>query len=186
MATRAEKDAAILELVEDIKSTNVLYLADASALNSEATANLRRACFNGGVRMKVVKNTLLQKAMERIEDKDYSALFPTLAGQTALMMSEKGNAPAKLIQDFRKKHPAAKNVTPKPQLKSAWIDEAVFIGDDQIAMLANLKGKEELIGEIITLLQSPIKNVIGSLQGGGGQKIAGLVKALEERASAQA
>ncbi len=186
MATRAEKDAAILELIEDIKGTNVLYLTDASSMSSEATAGLRRACFNGGVRMKVVKNTLLQKAMERIEDKDYSALFPTLAGQTAIMMSEKGNAPGKLIQEFRKKHPAPKDVLPRPQFKSAWIDEAVFIGDDQIAMLANLKGKEELIGDIIALLQSPIKNVIGSLQGGGGQKIAGLVKALEERASAQA
>lgn len=184
MATRAEKDAAILELVEDIKSTNVLYLADASSMNSEATAHLRRACFNGGVRMKVVKNTLLQKAMERIENKDYSALFPTLAGQTAIMMSEKGNAPAKLIQDFRKKHPVAKTETPRPVLKSAWIDEAVFIGDNQVAVLASLKGKEELIGEIITLLQSPIKNVISGLQGSGGQKIAGLVKALEERASA--
>ena len=184
MATRAEKDAAILELIEDIKGTNVLYLADASALNSEATANLRRACFNGGVRMKVVKNSLLQKAMERIENKDYSALFPTLAGQTAIMIAEKGNAPAKLIQDFRKKHPAPKDVVPKPQLKSAWIDEAVFIGDNQLAVLATLKGKEELLGEIITLLQSPIKNVISGLQGSGGQKIAGLVKALEERASA--
>ena len=182
MATRAEKDAAILELIEDIKGTNVLYLADASTMNSEATANLRRACFNGGVKMKVVKNTLLKKAMERIENKDYSALFPTLAGQTAILTSEKGNAPAKLMQELRKKTP--KNTQPRPVLKSAWIDEAVFIGDDQVAVLATLKGKEELIGEIITLLQSPIKNVIGALQGGGGHKIAGLVKALEERASA--
>ncbi len=183
MATRAQKDEAIAGLIEEIKVANVLYLTDASALTSEATANLRRACFHGGIRMKVVKNTLLQKAMERIENKDYSALFPTLKGQTALMFAEKGNAPAKVIQDFRKKNPGAKDSVPKPQLKSAWIDEAVFIGDDQIAMLANLKGKEELIGEIITLLQSPIKNVIGSLQGGGGQKIAGLVKALEARAA---
>ena len=134
--------------------------------------------------MQVVKNTLLRKAMERIENKDYSALFPTLTGQTALMIAEKGNAPAKLIQDFRKKNPGAKNSVPKPQLKSAWIDEAVFIGDDQVAVLATLKGKEELIGEIISLLQSPLKNIISGLQGSGGQKIAGLVKALEERASA--
>lgn len=184
MATRAEKDQAIAELMEVIKGTNVLYLADASSLNNEATANLRRACFNGGVRMQVVKNTLLRKAMERIENKDYSALFPTLTGQTALMIAEKGNAPAKLIQDFRKKNPGAKNSVPRPQLKSAWIDEAVFIGDDQVAVLATLKGKEELIGEIISLLQSPLKNIISGLQGSGGQKIAGLVKALEERASA--
>lgn len=183
MATRIQKDEVIAELVSEIKATNVLYLTDASALNAEATSQLRRACTTQGIRMRVVKNTLLQKAMERIEDKDYSALFPTLAGQTAVMFAEKGNAPAKLIQDFRKKNPGAKDAVPKPQLKSAWIDEAVFIGDDQIAMLANLKGKEELIGEIIGLLQSPIKNVISGLQGSGGQKIAGLVKALEARAA---
>ena len=184
MATRIQKDEMIAELIGEIQATNVLYLADASALSAEATSNLRRACHTSGIRMRVVKNTLLQKAMERVENKDYSALFPTLAGQTAIMFADKGNAPAKLIQDFRRKNPAAKGVVPKPQLKSAWIDEAVFIGDDQIAMLANLKGKEELIGDIIALLQSPIKNVIGSLQGGGGQKIAGLVKALEARAQA--
>jgi large subunit ribosomal protein L10 len=184
MATRIQKDEAIAELVTEIKATNVLYLTDASALNAEATSQLRRACSTQGIRMRVVKNTLLQKAMERIEDKDYSALFPTLAGQTAVMFADKGNTPAKLIQDFRKKYPAAKNAVPKPQLKSAWIDEAVFIGDEQVAMLAKLKGKEELIGDIIALLQSPIKNVIGGLQGSGGQKIAGLVKALEERAQA--
>ncbi len=177
MATREQKDQAIADLVEEIQATNVLYLADASSMNAEATANMRRACFNGGVRMKVVKNTLLQKAMERIESKDYSALFPTLKGQTALLIAEKGNAPAKLIQSLRKKKET------KPELKSAWIDEAVFIGDDQLAMLANLKGKEELIGEIIGLLQSPIKNVISGLQGSGGQKIAGLLKTLEERAA---
>ncbi|HRH38677.1 MAG TPA: 50S ribosomal protein L10 [Flavobacteriales bacterium] len=176
MATRTQKNEVIAELVGEIKSTNVLYLADASAMTAEATSSLRRACHNGGIRMRVVKNTLLRKAMEGIEGKDYSALFPTLAGQTAIMMADKGNAPAKLIQSFRK-------AGTKPALKSAWIDEAVFIGDDQVALLANLKGKEELIGDIIALLQSPIKNVIGSLQGGGGQKIAGLVKALEARAS---
>ncbi len=176
MATRIQKDEMIAELIGEIQATNVLYLADASALSADATSNLRRACHTSGIRMRVVKNTLLQKAMERIENKDYTALFPTLTGQTAIMFAEKGNAPAKLIQDFRRKNP-------KPLLKSAWIDEAVFIGDDQIAMLSNLKGKEELIGDIIALLQSPIKNVIGSLQGGGGQKIAGLVKALEARAS---
>jgi large subunit ribosomal protein L10 len=176
MATRAQKEQAIIELTAEIKATNVLYLADASSMDAASTSNLRRACNAGGIRMKVVKNTLLQKAMESIENKDYSALFPTLVGQTAIMIADKGNAPAKMIQDFRKKGT-------RPALKSAWIDEAVFIGDDQVAVLAKLKGKEELIGDIIALLQSPIKNVIGSLQGGGGQKIAGLVKALEARAS---
>jgi large subunit ribosomal protein L10 len=177
MATRADKDQAIAELVEDIKGTNVLYLTDASSMNAEATSNLRRACNKGGVRMKVVKNTLLRKAMERVEGKNYSELFPTLAGQTAVLFAEKGNAPAKMIKDFRKKGD-------RPVLKSAWIDEAVFIGDNQLVMLSELKGREELIGEIIGLLQSPIKNVISALQGGGGHKIAGLVKALETRAQA--
>ena len=177
MATRIQKDEMITELVGEIKATNVIYLTDASSMDAEATSNLRRACNTGGIRMRVVKNTLLRKAMERIEDKDYSALFPTLTGQTAIMFAEKGNAPAKLIQNFRKN-------TQKPLLKSAWIDEAVFIGDDQVAVLSKLKGKQELIGDIIALLQSPIKNVIGGLQGSGGQKIAGLLKTLEERAQA--
>lgn len=176
MATRAEKDQAIAELIGDIKDANVLYLTDASSMTAESTSNLRRACNKGGVRMKVVKNTLLRKAMERVEGKDYSELFPTLVGQTALLFAEKGNVPAKLIRDFRKKGD-------RPMLKSAWIDEAVFIGDDQLVMLSQLKGREELIGEIIGLLQSPIKNVISALQGGGGHKIAGLVKTLEERAA---
>lgn len=176
MATREKKDLAIAELIEEIKATNVLYLTDASAMSAEKTSDLRRACFKGGIRMKVVKNSLLQKAMERIESKDYSALFPTIKGQTAILFAEKGNAPAQLIKKFRKKDP-------KPALKSAWIDEAVFIGDDQLTMLSELKGREELIGEIIALLQSPMKTVIGALQANSGQKIAGLVKALEERAA---
>lgn len=176
MATRTEKDQAIAELVEDIKSTNVIYLADTSGMTAEATSNLRRACHKSGVRMKVVKNTLLQKAMERIEGKDYSGVIPTLKGQTSVLFAEKGNAPAKLIKEFRAKQD-------KPLLKSAWVEEAVFVGDDQLVMLSNLKGKEELIGDIIALLQSPIKNVIGGLQGSGGQKIAGLLKTLEERAA---
>ncbi len=125
MATRTEKDQAIEVLVEEIKATDVLYLADTSSMNAEATSNLRRACHKKGIRMKVVKNTLLQKAMERIEGKDYSELIPTLKGQTSVLFADKGNAPAKLIKNFRKKET-------KPELKSAWIDEAVFIGDDQL------------------------------------------------------
>lgn len=176
MATRNEKNQQIDLLTEEIKAANVLYLADTSSMDADATSRLRRACNKHGITLKVVKNTLLQKAMERVEGRDFSGLLPTLIGQTSLLMAEKGNAPAKLIKDFRKKDT-------KPALKSAWIDQAVFIGDDQLAMLAVLKGKEELIGDIIALLQSPIKNVISGLQGGAGHKIAGLVKALEERAA---
>jgi large subunit ribosomal protein L10 len=176
MATRTEKDQAISVLVEEIQGTGVFYLADTSSMSAEATSKLRRECHKQGIRMKVVKNTLLQKAMERIEGKDYSEIIPTLKGQTSILFADKGNAPAKLIKNFRKKET-------KPELKSAWVDEAVFIGDGQLAMLAELKGREELIGEIIGLLQSPIKNVISGLQGSGGHKIAGLIKALEERAA---
>ncbi|MEO7079905.1 MAG: 50S ribosomal protein L10 [Flavobacteriales bacterium] len=177
MATRAEKDQAITELIGEIESTNVLYLTDASSMDAESTSKLRRACNKGGIRMKVVKNTILRKAMERVEGKDYSELYPTIVGQTAILFAEKGNAPAKLIKDFRQKKGT------RPALKSAWIDEAVFIGDDQLVMLSELKGREELIGDIILMLQSPMMNVISALQGGGGHKIAGLVKALEERAA---
>lgn len=176
MATRAEKDQAIAGLIEEIKDASVLYLTDASSMSAESTSNLRSACNKSGVRMRVVKNTLLRKAMERVEGKDYSEIYPTLAGQTAMLIAEKGNVPAKMIRDFRKKGD-------RPMLKGAWIDEAVFIGDNQLVMLSELKGREELIGEIIGLLQSPIKNVIGALQGGGGHKVAGLVKALQERAA---
>jgi len=176
MATRTEKDQAINVLVEEIKATNVLYLADTTSMSAEATSSLRRACHKNGIRMKVVKNTLLQKAMERIEGKDYSGVIATLKGQTSVLFADKGNAPAKMLKDFRKKET-------KPVLKSAWIDDAVFVGDDQLVMLSNLKGKEELIGDIIALLQSPMKNVISGLQGSGGKKIAGLLKTLEERAA---
>ena len=177
MATRADKDQAITELIGEIESTNVLYLTDASSMDAESTSKLRRACNKGGIRMKVVKNTILRKAMERVEGKDYSELYPTIIGQTAILFAEKGNAPAKLMKDFRQKKGT------RPVLKSAWIDEAVFIGDDQLVMLSELKGREELIGDIILMLQSPMMNVISALQGGGGHKIAGLVKALEERAA---
>ncbi|MEO8733580.1 MAG: 50S ribosomal protein L10 [Flavobacteriales bacterium] len=176
MATRAEKDQAITELIGEIESTNVLYLTDASSMSAESTSNLRRACNKGGIRMKVVKNTLLRKAMERVEGKDYSELYPSIVGQTAVLFAEKGNAPAKLIKDFRKKGD-------RPALKSAWIDQAVFIGDDQLVMLSELKGREELIGDVLALLQSPIKNILGALQSNSGQKIGGLLKALEERAA---
>ena len=176
MATRTEKDQQIDMLIEEIKASNVLYLADTSELNAEDTSRLRRECHKKGVRMLVVKNSLLQKAMERVEGRDYSELTATLKGHTSLMFADKGNTPARLIRDFRKKNP-------KPSLKGAWIDEAVFIGDEQVGLLSDLKGKEELIGDIIALLQSPMKTVIGGLQGSAGHKIAGLVKALEERAA---
>jgi large subunit ribosomal protein L10 len=171
--TKQEKTEVIKELQEVLENTNVLYIADTDGLNAQQTSELRRACFKGEISMKVVKNTLLRKAMENVEDKDFSAVFESLKGNSTIFTSEKGNAPAKLIQNFRKK-------TEKPLLKAAWIDSAVFVGDAQLETLANLKSREELIGEIIGLLQSPIKNVVSALKS-GGNTIAGLVKTLSEK-----
>lgn len=171
--TREEKAQMIEDLTQVLSSTNTVYLSDISGLNSTDTSNLRRACFKRGVQLRVVKNTLLQKAMESIEDRDYEELYATLKGNTAIMVSEKENAPAKVIQEFRKK-------SEKPILKGAWIDSAVYVGDDKIEALSNLKSKEELIADVVALLQSPIKTVLSQLQS-GGQTISGLVKALGER-----
>ena len=171
--TREEKIQAIDTLEEVISSNNVLYLSDISGIDAEQSSKLRRLCHSKGIKLQVVKNTLLKKALEKAE-KDYEPFYVTLKGNTSLMTSEVGNAPAKLIKEFRKK-------SDRPILKGAFIDESFYIGDDQLEMLANLKSKEELIGEIITLLQSPAKNVISALQS-GPQTIAGIVKTLGERA----
>lgn len=171
--TREEKAQMIEDLQEVLINTETVYLTDISGLNAVETSNLRRACFRGEVQLRVVKNTLLQKAMERIEDREYDGLYDSLKGNTAIMTAEKGNAPAKVIETFRKK-------SKKPILKAAWIETAVYLGDEQVAQLAKLKSKEELVGDIIGLLQSPIKTVISQLQS-GGQTISGLVKTLSER-----
>jgi large subunit ribosomal protein L10 len=149
-----------------------LYLTDTAGLNAKDTTALRRACFKAGIRLSVVKNTLLSKAMDA-SDKEFGDLKEVLKGNTSLMFSEVGNAPAKVIKDFRKK-------SDKPVLKGAYIEEAVYVGDDQIDFLVAIKSKEELIGDIITLLQSPAKNVVSGLKSGGG-KLAGIIKTLSER-----
>ncbi len=172
--TREEKAKYIDELADQLKSYNVIYLADTAELTVEVVNNLRRKAFNSNVVVRVVKNTLLSKAMDKVEDKDFGDLKTTLAGATSLMFAEVGNVPAKLIKEFRKKND-------KPILKGAYIDEAVYIGDEQLKMLSEIKSKEELVGEIITLLQSPAKNVVSGLKGAGG-KLAGILKTLEERA----
>jgi large subunit ribosomal protein L10 len=170
---REEKQQAIDAIVEKLSNANVFYLADASSMDAGSTSNLRRQCFGKDISMTVVKNKLLQKAMEKIEGKDYSEMYGVLAGPTAIMISEVGNAPAKLIKEFRKKND-------KPVLKAAYIEESIYIGDDQLDALCDIKSKEELLGEVIGLLQSPAKNVISALKSGGGT-IAGLVKTLSER-----
>lgn len=169
-----QKAQYIDDLAGDLSQANIFYLADTSGLTVEAINNLRRRCFQSGISLRVVKNTLLAKAMERVEGRDYGQLPEVLGGPTSILFAETGNGPAKLIQEFRKKND-------KPVLKGAYIEEAVFIGDNQLDTLVAIKSREELIGDIIGLLQSPAKNVISGLMG-GGQKIAGILKTLEERA----
>ena len=170
--TREEKSQVIEELTGQLAENANIYLADISGLNAGSTSDLRRACFKANVKLAVVKNTLLEKAMEA-SDKDFGDLPSTLKGNTSVMYSETGNAPAKVIKAFRKK-------SEKPLLKGAFIEEAVYIGDDQLDMLVNIKSKEELIGDIIGLLQSPAKNVISALKSSGGT-LAGILKTLSEK-----
>jgi len=170
--TREEKSKVIEDLTGKLTDNNIIYLADISGLNAMQTSNLRRACFKANVNLAVVKNTLLAKAMEKA-DKDFGELPETLKGNTSLMISDTGNAPAKVIKQFRKG-------SEKPILKGAYVEEAVYVGDDQLESLVNIKSKEELIGDIIGLLQSPAKNVISALQSGGGT-LHGILKTLGEK-----
>ncbi|MFL0352283.1 50S ribosomal protein L10 [Xanthomarina sp. GH4-25] len=170
--TREEKSHVIKELTAQLADNSNIYLADISGLDAASTSNLRRACFKANVKLAVVKNTLLSKAMEA-SDKDFGELPETLKGNTSVMYSETGNAPAKIIQNFRKK-------SNRPLLKGAFIEEAIYIGDAQLDALVDIKSKEEVIGDIIGLLQSPAKNVISALKSSGG-KLAGIIKTLSEK-----
>ena len=170
--TRKEKATVIEDLTSQLGGNSTIYLADISGLNAVATSDLRRAAFKANVKLAVVKNTLLAKAMEA-SDKDFGELPEVLKGNTSLMFSEIGNAPAKLIKNFRKK-------SDRPLLKGAFVEEAIYIGDENLDALVSIKSKEEMIGEIIGLLQSPAKNVISGLKSGGG-KLAGILKTLSER-----
>jgi len=170
--TREEKATVIEDLTAQLADNPNIYLADISGLNAVDTSNLRRACFKANIKLAVVKNTLLAKAMEA-SDKEFGELPDVLKGNTSLMLSETGNAPAKLIKNFRKK-------SERPVLKGAFIAEAVYIGDNYLDALVNIKSKEEVIGDIIGLLQSPAKNVISGLKSGGG-KLAGILKTLSEK-----
>ena len=172
--TREQKGQVIKDLTAQLNDNSIIYLADISTLNAGSTSDLRRACFKANVKLNVVKNTLLAKAMENTE-KDFGGLSEVLKGNTSIMISETGNAPAKVIQEFRKKTKGE-----KPLLKGAFIEEAVFVGDDKLETLVNIKSKEEVIGDIIGLLQSPTKNVISALKSSGG-KIAGILKTLSEK-----
>jgi len=170
--TREEKTAEIAELKEKFSNAKNFYITDTSDLNVETVGNLRRICFDKGIELRVAKNTLIKKALDEL-DGDYENVYDSLKGPSALMFSEIANAPAKIIEEFRK-------TNEKPVLKVAYIDKEVFVGDDQVATLSSLKSKEELVGEIIGLLQSPAKNVISALQS-SGNKLAGILKTLADR-----
>ena len=159
-------------MLSELQACPNFYLTDISDLNAEKTSQLRRQCFNSGVKMIVVKNALFHKAMQQME-KDYEGLYDVLKGSTAVMFCETGNAPAKLIKNFRK-------TSDRPILKGAYIEECCYIGDDMIDALCNIKSKNDLIADVIALLQSPMKNVVSALQS-GGQKLSGVLETLSER-----
>ena len=154
--TREEKSIAIEDLTAQLAGTNIVYVADISGLNADTTSKLRRACYKAGIKLEVIKNTLLVKAMEA-SGNDYGELPSVLTGNSAIFISEVANGPGKIIKDFRKK-------SAKPLLKGAYINAEIYIGDDQLDALATIKSREELIGEIIGLLQSPAQRVISALQ----------------------
>ena len=170
--TRQQKNNAIENLKEALGGIKNLYLADIAGLDASQTSALRRACFKENIKLQIVKNTLLSKAMEA-STHDFGELTNILKGNTSLMFSESGNAPAKVIKSFRKK-------SDKPILKGAFIEQAIYIGDETLDALVAIKSKDELIGEIITLLQSPTKNIVSALQS-GGEKLSGIIKSLSER-----
>ena len=171
---KEEKKKLIDSLSQQLTDNSNFYVTDISTLNAEATSDLRRLCFKYEIKMQVVKNTLLKKAMETAE-KDYDELYETLKGNTSIMFAEAGNAPAKLIKEFRKN---AK--TDLPVLKGAFIEDMTYLGNDQLEFLTSIKSKDELIADVIALLQSPAKNVVSALQSGGG-KLSGILKTLSEK-----
>ena len=154
--TKEDKVLVIQEIRDLLQDAKVVYVADLEGLNAAKSSDFRRQAFKNNIKVKVVKNTLLQKAMEQM-DVDFSEMFVSFKGNSALMISETANAPAKLIKDFRKKEE-------KPALKSAYLQETIYVGDENLETLANIKSKEEMLGEIIGLLQSPIQRLVSALQ----------------------
>lgn len=175
--TREEKAQIIEELADKFANHNHFYITDATGFTVAQVNSFRRLCYKSGIEYRVYKNTLIQKALERQEGTDFSPLFSALHGFSGVIFSKEiGNAPAKVIEEFRRK------VQGKPVLKGASIETSLFLGDENLKTLSELKSKNELIGDIIGMLQSPAKNVISALLS-GKNTVAGLVKALEERAS---
>lgn len=177
---REDKQALVDELSEKFQSHNAFYIADASGMSVAKINEFRRLCFTRGMEFKVYKNTFIRKALDTLGG-DTSEMDAALKGQSGILFSkESGNAPAKLLQDFYKSQNYGKNVEPKPALKGAYVDASIYIGANQLTGLSTLKGKNELIGDVIGLLQSPAKNVISALSS-GGNKLAGILKTLSEK-----
>lgn len=171
---KEDKSALIQELAACINEYSHFYVTDTSGMDAGMTSNLRRVCYNQGIKMMVVKNTLFVKALEQCEG-NYNELYNSLKGTSAIFFSNTGNAPAKMIKDFSK-------TNQKPVLKGAYVQECCYVGSNQLDSLISVKSKEELIGDIVALLQSPAKNVISALQSSGGNKIHGLLKTLGDKA----
>jgi large subunit ribosomal protein L10 len=169
---REEKDVIIENLAQRLNDSKHFYLTDISALNAEETSNLRRKCFEKEISLLVVKNTLLRKAMEKSEG-DFEDLYDVLKDSTSIMFCETGNVPAKLIQDLRK-------TMEKPLLKAAFVEESIYVGDDQLEALSNIKSKDELLADLAMLLQSPARNLASALASSGA-KLAGALKTLSEK-----
>ena len=169
---KEEKTQLIENLAEKLNNVNSFYLTDISNLTVDISNKLRRLCFKRNIELSMVKNTLLKKAMEKT-GKDFESLYGILKGSTSIMFAEVANDPAKLIQEFRKS-------SPKPILKGAYVQEAVYLGDDQLNALVNIKSKTELIGDVIWMLQSPVRNVKSALQS-GGSILAGIVKTMSDK-----
>ena len=169
-----EKNKIVANLVQQVNESDHFYLTDISNMNASDTSNLRRSCFKEEVKLVVVKNTLLKKAFEKSE-KELDSLYDVLKNSTSIMFTSVGNKPAKLITEFRKKKD-------RPILKAAFVEESIYIGDDQPEALVNVKSKNELIADVVALLQSPMKNVISSLQS-GGNILTGVLKTLSEKES---
>jgi large subunit ribosomal protein L10 len=169
---REDKNAIIESLAEKLKEYDHFYLTDTAQLNAADTSELRRKCFEKEIKLVVVKNTLLKRALQQTAG-DFEELFPVLKNATSIMFTQSGNVPAKLIKEFRKKHD-------KPVFKGAYVQESIYVGDNQLDALVALKTKDELVGDIIMLLQSPVKNVISALQS-GGNTIHGVLETLSKR-----
>ena len=170
---KEDKTLLIEKIGETLKQYSCVYLVQSSGLNAEKTSALRRACFQDGIKMMCVKNTLLHKAMEA-SDIDYSELYGLLHGETTLLLSNVGNAPAKMIKKFRDKKETL------PVLKGAFVEESVYVGEEMLDTLAAIKSKNELIADVVALLQSPAKNVISALNSGAGQ-LHGILETLSNK-----